>query len=163
MRPDGTIIPEGEEPAVATPAQPEPAVPAEPDAASGENGSRVVSTSPVVTGADVAPADPSATAPEPAQPDTPAIVTGADVAPEPAASEPAAPVPSVVPRKKPDAPVQVASAPATVTTPVQAQQNDSPLNLTQQPAARQQLRPQLRRLLPAPPAAASRLEPISFR
>ena len=151
VRPDGTIIPEGEEPAVATPAQPQPAVPAEPDAASGENGSRVVSTSPVVTGADVAPADPSGTTPEPAQPDTPAIVTGADVAPEPAASEPAAPVPSVVPRKKPDAPVQVASAPAAVTTPVQAQQNDSPLNLTQQPAAPATTAP----AAPAPVASTS--------
>jgi hypothetical protein len=125
VRPDGTIIPEGEEPAVATPAQPKPAAPTQPDAASGDNGSQVVTTSPVVTGADVAPADPSDATP--AVPDTPAIVTGADVAPEPTASEPAAPVPSVVPRKKPDAPAQVASAPAAATAP----QNDRPLNLTQ--------------------------------
>lgn len=125
VRPDGTIIPEGEEPAVATPAQPEPAAPTQPDAASADDGSQVVTTSPVVTGADVAPADPSDATP--ALPDTPAIVTGADVAPEPTASEPAAPVPSVVPRKKPDAPVQVASAPPAATAP----QNDRPLNLTQ--------------------------------
>ncbi|TYC65824.1 hypothetical protein FMN63_26025 [Stappia sp. BW2] len=117
VRPDGTIIPEGEEPAAAAPAQPQPATPVQPDAASGDSGSQVVTTTPVVTGADVAPADPSDAVPEPAQPGTPAIVTGADVAPEPAASEPVAPVPTVIPRKKPAAPVQVASAPPAATAP----------------------------------------------
>ncbi|MEE4013804.1 SPOR domain-containing protein [Roseibium sp. FZY0029] len=145
VRPDGTIIPEGEEPAVATPAQPQPATPVEADAASGDEGSQVVTTSPVVTGADVAPAEPADVAP--ALPDTPAIVTGADVAPEPAASEPVAPVPSVVPRKKPDAPVQVASAPPAATAP----QNDRPLNLTQQAPAPATAAP----ATPAPVASTS--------
>lgn len=151
VRPDGTIIPEGQEPATATPTQPQPATPTQPDTASGNDESRVVSTSPVVTGADVAPEDSAGTAPEAAVPDTPAIVTGADVAPEPTASEPAAPVPSVVPRKKPDAPVQVASAPSATTAPAQAPQTDRPLNLTQPATAPAATAP----ATPAPVASTS--------
>ncbi|WP_297583358.1 SPOR domain-containing protein [Roseibium sp.] len=142
--PDGTIVSETEAADTGT----APAASASPNDAS-----RVVATTPFVPG-EIAeqpaasgsdpvvpvPAEPSVATPEtPAQPETPAVSeTPAIVAepeaaqPEtPAIAEPAVAVPSVLPRKKPAAPVQVASAPAAVTTPAPTAQNDGPLNLSQ--------------------------------
>lgn len=136
VRPDGTFVSDDDQAAAAAPA---PATPQnEPSApAAGEtSGSRVVATTPIAPAAsDVAPATPAET-PAPASPETPAIVSdapGTDTTP--VVSEPAAPVPSVLPRKKPAAPVRVASAPPATTSPAPAAQNDGPLNLTQQPSA----------------------------
>lgn len=156
VRPDGTFVSENDQaaaPAV-TPAPavaPAPAATPEPAAPSNANGSRVVATTPI-TGAPQ-PAEPSVSvsAPEPAVPapsvaETPAIVAGTSetdaVAPEPQAP---AEIVSVLPRKKPAAPVQIASAPPAATTsapaapapatPAPATQNSGPLNLNQQASA----------------------------
>ena len=142
--PDGSIVSASETAQTATaPVTPAPTTDA----------SRVVATTPFVPGeiaeqpvtsasepAIAVPADPPGTSPvETAQPDssavseTPAIVAEPEIAQpnETVTAEPTASVPSVLPRKKPAAPVQVASAPAASTTPVLATQNDGPLNLTQ--------------------------------
>lgn len=157
VRPDGSIIsgdeagappvaaPEPSVAAVEQPVVPEPAAPAPapaaPSVTANSETPRVVSTTPVVP--ESVPDTPVAAVPSPAQatqtdapdaaaPATPAIVAGSET---PAVSEPAQPVPTVLPRKKPAAPVQVASAPAAATTPAPASQNDGPLNLGQQNAA----------------------------
>ena len=75
---------------------------------------------------------------EPAAPAVPEIVTQTEqpVQAEVETPVPAAPVPTVIPRKKPQAPVQVAAAPAAhaapaaQTAPAPAQQQDGPLNLS---------------------------------
>lgn len=156
VRPDGSIISNDEDPGTAAPTpvspastqQAEPEIPAETP--------RAVTTTPVVPGAaSDAPAPAETPTAAPAQ--VPAIVTGADVAPEtaatepvagqpsasdpevsePEASEPATPPVTVTPRKKPDAPVQVASAPPAATAPAAApaNQDSGPLNLSQQATA----------------------------
>ncbi|WP_298981874.1 SPOR domain-containing protein [uncultured Roseibium sp.] len=164
VRPDGSIISGGEagappvatpeptvaaveQPVVPAPAAPTPA-PAAPSVAANSETPRVVSTTPVVPGSvsetpvAAAPASspaqatqaetPVAATPDAAAPTTPAIVAGTET---PAAVEPVQPVPTVLPRKKPAAPVQVARAPAAATTPAPASQNNGPLNLGQQNAA----------------------------
>ncbi|MES0882167.1 SPOR domain-containing protein [Roseibium sp. SCP14] len=154
--PDGTIVSESEAaaPATVTPTiTPTPTpVTATPTTEAGTP--RVVATTPLVAGP--AAQEPEVSSPEPvvsspaepvvsgaqAEPaptlpvttETPAIV--ADETPvEPVVTEPAAPVPSVLPRKKPAAPVQVASAPVAQTSPAQTVQNDGPLNLSQSASA----------------------------
>ncbi|MHA7772721.1 SPOR domain-containing protein [Roseibium sp. M-1] len=146
VRPDGSIIPSGDQPAAAAPATIAPAQPQATEPAAPAEEPRTVTTSPVVPDA-VAEEPVVAEEPALADPQAPAIVTGADVAPEPTVSEPAAPIVTVTPRKKPDAPVQVASAAPAVTAPATAPaaQNDGPLNLNQQASAP----------APAAPAAAA--------
>ncbi|XYK80916.1 MAG: SPOR domain-containing protein [Labrenzia sp.] len=133
VRPDGTIVSGDDAAAAATgAAQPAAPAPAEP---------RVVATQPITATPSPEPAgtptapEPAAATPQPATPapSTPAIVAAA----EPAApvEEPAGPVPTVLPRKKPAAPVQVAQAPAAATNPAPATQNNGPLNLSQPASA----------------------------
>jgi len=142
VRPDGTFVSDDDQaapaaavtaPATPAPATPAPATPATNDTApaADTDASRVVATTPIAPETGDAPV--SATD-APAATDAPSIVAGTDQ-PEtaPAVSEPAVPVPSVLPRKKPAAPVQVASAPTATTAP--AANNDGPLNLTQQATA----------------------------
>lgn len=145
VRPDGTIVSEDDPaapaaavPAPATtpaPATPEPAAPATP---ANSDASRVVATTPITgTPEPVAPAaTPEPAAPTPAVSETPAIVAGTG---EPTAgqtdAQPPAEIVSVTPRKKPNAPVQVASAPPVATTPAPAAQNSGPLNLNQTASA----------------------------
>lgn len=135
VRPDGTIV-SGEDTSAA-PAEPASPAPSEP---------RTVTTRPITT--DQAPAEPAA-APQPAAPaveeptpatpaaGTPAPATPAIIAePEPVAAEPepaqpAIAAPSVLPRKKPAAPVRVAQTPAAAVNPAPPATNDGPLNLTQ--------------------------------
>jgi sporulation related protein len=90
-------------------------------------------------------------APDPAASEPGNATAGTEAAPKPLATilaetvdansdsalvtEPVAPVPTVLPRKKPDAPVQVASAPVTQTTPAPATQSNGPLNLAQPTSA----------------------------
>jgi len=146
VRPDGSIISEGEQAGATaeTPAAaPAPATPAAPSAGTADT-PRVVSTTPVVSGNDAqqpaepapeaaAPAEAPTAVPEPAAPATPAIVAGTDqeTASDSETSQPAAPVPTVLPRKKPAAPVQVARAPEPAATPAPAAQQNGPLNLNQ--------------------------------
>ncbi|POF29375.1 SPOR domain-containing protein [Roseibium marinum] len=135
VRPDGTIISEGDPAAAAeTPAIPAPSAPS----SSGETDTpRVVATTPVISGADqpiaatgpVVSLDNSAAVPLPA---TPAIVAVNETATEAEASVPVATIPTVLPRKKPDAPVQVARAPEASAAPAPAAPQDGPLNLGQQ-------------------------------
>ncbi len=125
VRPDGTIIS------------------GEPDAGS----VRTVETTPVLPTAETpspAPATPDAGAqpataaatPEPAQPETPQIVATTDTG----GQEATGPVTTVVPRKKPEVPVQVARVPQ-ATAPAPAR-NDGPLNLNNPaPAAPQAAAP----------------------
>ncbi|MFC6656347.1 SPOR domain-containing protein [Roseibium salinum] len=148
VRPDGTIISGGEQPVPATDTS--TAAPlTSPGPSTTEEAPRVVPTTPVVT--ENAPEEPilpesEATpatsaeapleAPEPTVTSTPAIVTqqtaeDAAAASEPQVSEPAAPVPSILPRKKPEAPVQIARAPEQTATPAASAQENAPLNLTQ--------------------------------
>ncbi|MEM9633119.1 MAG: SPOR domain-containing protein [Pseudomonadota bacterium] len=154
--PDGTIVSESEvaAPATTTPS-PTPAPAPVTTAPTTETGTpRVVETTPSASASAAQEPEVSAPQPvvsEPAVPavtanpaesapalpgatETPAIVAGEPQA-EPVASEPVAPVPSVLPRKKPAAPVQVASAPVTQTAPAQVVQNDGPLNLSQSASA----------------------------
>lgn len=146
---------------VAAPVPTAPVSAPEPAVSSPSGGSetpRVVSTTPATTDGAVQPAAPVASTPSnaPTTPpgavaSAPAIVAGPDAttpvtttdAPvQPPAEgtvsevvpETPAEIVSVQPRKKPAAPVQVASAPAT-TTPEPARQADGPLNLTQPAAA----------------------------
>jgi len=137
VRPDGTFVSDNDQaaPAVNTPAAPAPAAPStEPAApATGTDTSRVVATTPIAP--ETGNSQPAPATDSSAQ-DVPAIVSGTgQPETEPQTSEPAAPVPSVLPRKKPAAPVQVASAPPAAATPAPATQNDGPLNLTQPAAA----------------------------
>ncbi|MEP3047324.1 MAG: SPOR domain-containing protein [Roseibium sp.] len=133
VRPDGTIISEDNTPsgsAVST-------------APANSDSPKIVTTTPVIPGAVPEPAIPAITAPVVADPPaqavpTPAIVTDNQqttppaVAPLPVPTQAVAPVPTVLPRAKPAAPVRVAqvSAPAPV-----RQGNDRPLNLAQPVAA----------------------------
>lgn len=152
VRPDGTIV-SADEAATAAPTQPiapVPQPPANQAPSVSVDTSRIVPAAPVV--ADAAPAEPIVSAPEPtetlpvqtqdeapapvaaaepAAPDVPAIVNGNQqpTVTEPAVAEPAAPVPTVLPRKKPVPPVRVASAPATQNTSSTPAQADGPLNL----------------------------------
>ncbi len=152
VRPDGTIV-SADEAATAAPTQPIAPVP-QPSANQAPSvsvdTSRIVPAAPLV--ADAAPAEPVVSAPEPtetlpvqtqdeapapvaaaepAAPDVPAIVNDNQqpTVTEPAVAEPAAPVPTVLPRKKPVPPVRVASAPATQNTSSTPAQADGPLNL----------------------------------
>ncbi len=152
VRPDGTIV-SADEAATAAPTQPIAPVP-QPSANQAPSvsvdTSRIVPAAPLV--ADAAPAEPVVSAPEPtetlpvqtqdeapapvaaaepAAPDVPAIVNDNQqpTVTEPAVAEPAAPVPTVLPRKKPVPPVRGASAPATQNTSSTPAQADGPLNL----------------------------------
>jgi sporulation related protein len=96
---------------------------------------------------------PVQTAPNPATPEPANATAGVETPPKPLATilaetvdanadgvavtvtEPVVPVPSVLPRKKPDAPVRVASAPVTPTAPAPATQSNGPLNLAQPTSA----------------------------
>lgn len=137
VRPDGTFVSDENQTAPAA-AAPAPAAPVTNDTApaTDTDTSRVVATSPIAPQATDTP-EPATN--DPVIPDAPAIVSGTDQpGTVPAVSEPAAPVPSVLPRKKPAAPVQVASAPPATTAPAAtapAASNDGPLNLTSQAAA----------------------------
>lgn len=147
VRPDGTIV-SADEAATAAPTQPIAPV-SQPSANQAPSvsvdTSRIVPAAPLV--ADAAPAEPVVSAPEPtetlpvqtqdeapapvaaaepAAPDVPAIVNDNQ---QPTVTEPAAPVPTVLPRKKPVPPVRVASAPATQNTSSTPAQADGPLNL----------------------------------
>ncbi|MBN9670467.1 SPOR domain-containing protein [Roseibium aggregatum] len=156
VRPDGTIISDGDS---ASPAAPGVAVAPAPAAADGAT--RVVTTTPVTSGngsdAPVgspevpAASNPVADAPAAPAPGVPAVATPAVVSegsetPAPAAPtpaedtaaaqevatpEPAAPVPTVLPRKKPDAPVQVATAPPAQAETPSTTRSEGPLNLNQ--------------------------------
>lgn len=162
VRPDGTIVSEGQNTTapVSTPQAPAPATPT--SAPAGTDAPRIVATTPVTT-------DGGVTAPAPAAPvpATPTLVGTPETAPvEPtpnavspvpanpvagteqplqtpdgnntetaavntdgiATTEPAAPVPTVLPRKKPAAPIRVATAPTTQPAPAQS---NGPLNLSQ--------------------------------
>lgn len=143
VRPDGTIVSE-DDPATAPAAVPAPATTPAPAATpapatpASSDASRVVATTPI-TGAPepaVPVATPEPAAPTPAVAETPAIVAGTG---EPAAgqtdAQPPAEIVSVTPRKKPNAPVQVASAPPAAATPAPAAQNNGPLNLNQSASA----------------------------
>ncbi|WP_165814607.1 SPOR domain-containing protein [Labrenzia sp. 011] len=129
VRPDGTIISEGDP--VASPST-TPAIQA-PSSVAGTDSPRVVATSPIISSDQPAAtpeaiADPQngAAVPLQAAPATPAIVAGTET------ETPAGPVPTVLPRKKPNAPVQVAQAPQAVAAPAPAAPQDGPLNLGQQ-------------------------------
>lgn len=152
VRPDGTIV-SADEAATAAPTQPiapVPQPPANQAPSVSVDTSRIVPAAPVV--ADAAPAEPIVSSPEPtetlpvqtqdeapapvaaaepAAPDVPAIVNDNQqpTVTEPTVAEPAAPVPTVLPRKKPVPPVRVASAPATQNTSSTPAQADGPLNL----------------------------------
>ncbi|WP_422383211.1 SPOR domain-containing protein [Roseibium album] len=152
VRPDGTIV-SADEAATAAPTQPitpVPQPPANQAPSVSVDTSRIVPAAPLI--ADSAPAEPIVSAPEPtetlpvqtqdeapapvaaaepAAPDVPAIVNDNQqpTVTEPAVAEPAAPVPTVLPRKKPVPPVRVASAPATQNTSSTPAQADGPLNL----------------------------------
>lgn len=140
VRPDGSIISD-EDPE--TPAVQSPAV-ATPSA--GSQPARVVTTTPVVSQEAPEETVESAVSPEPsllqdvspAVPDQENAVTEQGAVPaivqpvsEQADGQPSAPVPSVLPRKKPDAPVQVASTQPSQAAPAPATPNDGPLNLGQ--------------------------------
>ncbi|MES0808784.1 SPOR domain-containing protein [Roseibium sp. SCPC15] len=165
--PDGTIVSESDASTRAAGTQTPTPTPT-PVTTADAGTPRVVATTPSISGdaaqaPDVSSPEPVVSAPaEPSVPgtqaepapvlpgasDTPAIV--ADETPvQPAVSEPVAPVPSVLPRKKPAAPVQVASAPVTQTAPAPIVQNDGPLNLSQ-PASTQ---------APAPAATSNEVSP----
>nr|WP_282449212.1 SPOR domain-containing protein [Roseibium sp. CAU 1639] len=137
VRPDGTFVSDDDQAAPAA-AVPAPATPATNDAApaADTDASRVVAATPIAPQTTDTPV--SATD-APAISDAPAIVSGTDQPDAvPAVNEPAAPVPSVLPRKKPAAPVQVTSAPPATTAPAAtapAARNDGPLNLTPQASA----------------------------
>ncbi|CTQ64066.1 SPOR domain-containing protein [Roseibium alexandrii] len=133
VRPDGTIVSGDDAASAATgTAQPAAPAPAEP---------RVVATQPITATPSPEPAgtptapEPAAATPQPATPapSTPAIVAAAE--PTAPVEESAGPVPTVLPRKKPAAPVQVAQAPAAATNPAPATQNNGPLNLSQPASA----------------------------
>lgn len=152
VRPDGTIV-SADEAATAAPTQPIAPVsqpPANQAPSVSVDTSRIVPAAPLI--ADAAPAEPIVSSPEPtetlpvqtqdeapapvaaaepAAPDVPAIVNDNQqpTVTEPAVAEPAAPVPTVLPRKKPVPPVRVASAPATQNTSSTPAQADGPLNL----------------------------------
>jgi hypothetical protein len=131
VRPDGSFVTEDDPapPAASTPSVPvtEAPAPAAPAPATDADVARTVTTTPVVP--DTGNQQP--TTPEPSVTGTPAVVAAAE---DPAVSEPTPPVPTVLPRKKPDAPVQVASTPPAATAPATTTRNDGPLNLTQQPS-----------------------------
>ncbi|WP_269582203.1 SPOR domain-containing protein [Roseibium sp. Sym1] len=136
VRPDGSFVTEDDPapPAASAPSAPvteapAPAspVPAAPAPATDTDGARTVTTTPVVPDAG----NQQPTTPEPAITETPAVVAATE---DPAVSEPAPPVPTVLPRKKPEAPVRVASTPPAATAPATTTRNDGPLNLTQQPS-----------------------------
>lgn len=152
VRPDGTIV-SADEAVTAAPTQPIAPVsqpPANQAPSVSVDTSRIVPAAPLI--ADAAPAEPIVSSPEPtetlpvqtqgeapapvaaaepAAPDVPAIVNDNQqpTVTEPAVAEPAAPVPTVLPRKKPVPPVRVASAPATQNTSSTPAQADGPLNL----------------------------------
>ncbi|GAA0770671.1 hypothetical protein E1180_11655 [Roseibium denhamense] len=139
VRPDGTIISDGAAatpepsapPAVQTPTVPAPAAPA-----AAADGTRVITTSPVVgTPAQVpgTPAVAQPTTPEPAV-QTPSVEEPQAATTDETPTPPPADLVTVSPRKKPDAPVQVAQAPAPVAVQPSAG-NDGPLNLAQPAAA----------------------------
>ncbi len=135
VRPDGTIISDGDQ-AAATIAPPA-ATPSAVDS------SRIVPSAPAVADSNAGQTDGAFTAPEPAVgvqaalpaaevPAAPAIVAQPEA---PETVQPAAPVPGVLPRKKPAAPARVAAVPATQAAPAAAQPSDGPLNLAQPTAA----------------------------
>lgn len=141
VRPDGTIISDGD-PAATTQA-PAISAPSTPSSSGATETTRIVATTPVISGAGQSAAtiepvvslDNAAAAPLPASPVTPAIVAVSETAVETEASAPVAAVPTVLPRKKPNAPVQVASAPQAAVAPAPAAPQDGPLNLSQQASA----------------------------
>lgn len=128
VRPDGTFVSENEpDPSAAT--VPPVSVPAD---------ARPVQTEPVVAAPEDSPAvaaQPSL--PVPATVQTPVVSGGADNAGT-ASAVTGAPVPGVLPRKKPPVPLQVAAAPPAavtpVTTPAPTATDTGPLNLSQQAA-----------------------------
>ncbi|WP_299813507.1 SPOR domain-containing protein [uncultured Roseibium sp.] len=141
VRPDGTIISDGD-PAVSAQTQAVPA-PSVPSSSGATETSRVVATTPVISGTDqpdatsepIVSLDNAAAAPLPASPATPAIVAVSETVVDTETSAPVAEVPTVLPRKKPDAPVQVASAPQAAVAPAPSAPQDGPLNLSQQASA----------------------------
>jgi len=144
VRPDGTFVTEDQPsaapsaaPAASAPAvAPAPAVTPEPSVTPPVNdSSRVVATTPIVGApAPAQPETPVAT-PEPAAPADPAspaiVAANAEAASQPQETQPPAEIVNVLPRKKPAAPVQVASAPPAAATPAPATQTSGPLNLSQ--------------------------------
>lgn len=165
VRPDGTIVSGDDAPVISAPTTVETPAPQAPEiatppastetpqiAAVETEGAVPVQTEPIVvapqteisTATETVAVQPQAQeAPEPAPveaaaPVVPEIVTeqAETVQTEVETPAPAAPVPTVIPRKKPQAPVQVAAAPAAQTAPAaQAapaapQQQDGPLNLS---------------------------------
>ncbi|WP_394701468.1 SPOR domain-containing protein [uncultured Roseibium sp.] len=135
VRPDGTII-SGEPDAA--PVRTVETTPVRPTA---ETPAPAPAPATPVTGTP-SPAAPAAATPEPTQPETPQIVASTDTETGTPDAEATGPVTTVVPRKKPEVPVQVAttSQPAPQTT-APAQQN-APLNLNSPaPAAPQAAAP----------------------
>lgn len=176
VRPDGTIVSDQPAaapaptrqvettriaPAVTTPAAQLDPAPQTPTAAA-----------PAAPAVPAAPVATQPVIPEPVQSDTPAIVsTGTTSAGQPAATS--APVPSVVPRKKPAVPVQVARAPqaqaparttpAPARTQAPANTRSGPLDLNNpnaaaQPAATQPAAPRAT----APAATGGRIAPGTY-
>ncbi|GAB4511747.1 MAG: hypothetical protein Tsb0019_07600 [Roseibium sp.] len=136
VRPDGSFVSEDEAaaPEAGTPVAAEP-VPGDMAAAPDAPEPAAVATQPVLPAPETAQSEPVPSVPEPAA-ETPAVVGDTpDVAATPDVAEPAATVPSVLPRRKPDAPVRVAATQPASPAAVPAAQNDGPLNLSQQAAA----------------------------
>ncbi|MEL7529090.1 MAG: SPOR domain-containing protein, partial [Pseudomonadota bacterium] len=165
VRPDGTIVSGDNAPVISTPTTAETPAPQAPEitappasvetpqiAAAETENAVPVETQPIVVApqpetttttetAAVQPQVQEAPTPAPVEPAAPAVPeivtqTEAPVQAEVETPAPAAPVPTVVPRKKPQAPVQVAAAPAAQpapaaqAAPAASQQQDGPLNLS---------------------------------
>lgn len=145
VRPDGTII-SGQPNATAAPVRAVEPTPAEPIA-----DPPVAQVPAAETPVAAEPSVPAIATPDPSAPTTPALVT---TTPAIVADVPAAAVPSVIPRKKPAVPVQVARAPQATAPSPSVPTNSGPLDLsnpgdTAAPVAAQ-------------PAAGGRIQPGTY-